>query len=53
MHDTRLSDRVELSGIGALKLGTNTNLFFILVSIIDIEIVKTNASFLAIYRAFI
>lgn len=49
MHGIHLSNKVVLSKIKASKLKDNIRLVTILVLIIDIEIAKTNASFLTIY----
>lgn len=50
MHDTRLSNGVELSKTRASKLGATVESASILVSVIDVKIAKTDASFLVVYQ---
>lgn len=50
MHGTRLSGGVALFRIKILKLGANIKLVSILISVINIKVAETNASFLAIYQ---
>lgn len=49
MHDMYLRGKVDLSGTRASRLGATTGLAFIIDSVIDVKVIKTNASFLTVY----
>lgn len=49
MHGRCLSGRVKLFETGTSKLEVNAELAFILASVIDMNIAKTDAGFLAVY----
>lgn len=48
MYSTRLSGGVDLSKIRALKLEDNIGFVSILASVIDVEVVETETSFLKV-----
>lgn len=52
MYNAHLSYKVDLSWTKIISLGTIARLVFILAFIIDVKVVGTDASFLAISQGF-
>lgn len=52
MHGMCLSNRVKLLKAGISKLEAITELTFLLASVIDVKVTKTNISFLGVLNSY-